>query len=261
MAAFPAGSPASYNSTEAGMDIDITQDLIYDYAHDYMVNVRNNIEGCWLEISKTWERLKLSWSGSSAEEAKEFNDRLLRAQESLFGKEGGKPGILNQVRAAALMASVNYDNAEAYATKLFDDFLNDLTAPSEPGAHPPTDVTDGPISVDYNNGPGVRYDNREVIGQYTDQNGVVVLLYEGDEVPDNDHDHTIDTKWLENGDEKDEVVQKKGEIEVQEATWKDKHGNWHTLLPDSEPSTSGTPAAASDPDVQPPKFAPKPIVL
>ncbi|MFG1610450.1 hypothetical protein [Actinoplanes sp. NPDC049265] len=241
MADFPKASPVSYNGTEAGMDINIQPGFMYDYAHRYLPVAQSSIVDAWNEINRTWANLRLGWIGSAAESGEKLKDQLMTVQDHLFGKKDGDPGILHQVRSAALMAVSYYDAAESYSIKVFDEFLNDLTAPPSPGAHPPQDIKGGPISIDYNNGPGVRYDNREVIGQYMDQHGNTVLLYEGDPVPKNDNDHTIATTPLVNGGKPGEVNQTNGKIDIRAATWKDEKGNWHYVTTPGDPDTNGQP--------------------
>ncbi|WP_433385995.1 hypothetical protein [Micromonospora sp. KLBMP9576] len=246
---FSANSPSDYNSSAPEKTFVIYPNAMYQYAHRWMPGVIADIEENWKSIGDVWEELKLGWTGSSSEAAKEFNDRLQTAQNEMFGKKGAtedqdQPGIMRLSRAVAVHASASYYEAEMTVTKIFDDFLNELGAPAEPGAQVPQDVDGGPISIHYDNHNGVRYDNRDIVGQWQDSSGGIHLLYEGEKTPkpeltDFTYEHNGETitVWAYGVEETriDEEGKAHKEIyRVEAATWVDDRGETHRL------STEGT---------------------
>lgn len=241
---FSANSPSDYNSSAEDKTFVIYPNAMYQYAHRWMPGVIADIEESWKSVGAIWAELKLGWTGQSSEEAKEFNDRLQTAQNEMFGKKGAteeqdQPGIMRLSRAVAVHASSSYYEAEMTVTKMFDDFLNELAAPAESGAQVPEDAIGGPVSINYDNHNGVRYDNRDIVGQWQDSSGGTHLLYEGDKTPkpeltdfSYEQDGETITVWaygIEQTRIDEEGNSHKEIYRVEAATWTDDKGRTHTL--------------------------------
>jgi hypothetical protein len=152
---------ADYNL--AATEIDVAPQTMHRYAATYMKIVMTNIVDDWDTIGKTWENLKLSWIGDSAQAADDFNVRLKDIQQRLFGvpSADGKtvetPGLLDKVRSGVIIAAANYNSAEHSVTDMWDAFCAQMRQEAESGGDtaPPAnvDTTLDPIKADYSDNP------------------------------------------------------------------------------------------------------------
>jgi hypothetical protein len=152
---------ADYNL--AATEIDVAPQTMHTYAGTYMKTVMSSIAEDWETIGKTWEDLKLSWIGDSAEAADAFNVRLKGIQQRLFGvpSADGKtvetPGLLDQLRSGVVIAASNYNSAEHSVTDMWDAFCAQMRQEAEssgdsaPAAN--VDTTLDPIKADYSDNP------------------------------------------------------------------------------------------------------------
>ncbi|WP_432990715.1 hypothetical protein [Dactylosporangium sp. CA-233914] len=118
----------------------------------------------WNVIAKTWESLKLSWVGESANDAQEFNARLQSLQRQLFGASGEPrtPGLVEQLCVIAVKAAMNYESADVANIIMLKDFADAINAEPLPpedagsGAQPfgrvPPDITESPVIERFPNG-------------------------------------------------------------------------------------------------------------
>lgn len=148
---FSPGAPADYDDSLL-KTVSADPAAMYDQAHVKLPPELDAIVACWNTIGNAWEGLKLSWAGQSAEAAQAFNDRLQNVQAELFGVDDDtnpKPGILGLIRAVALQAATNYDNAEHQVEILFRDFGSALQTGGGSGGGSPQNTSDSPISITY----------------------------------------------------------------------------------------------------------------
>lgn len=223
---FSKNSPTDYDTAGETSTLTINPYELWQNPHVFMAIQIAEIEESWGKIGKTWSDLRLGWTGSSAEEAEKFNDRLQDAQNEMFGLAGetedeSKPGILRLLRYRAVQASSNYASADDGVLRLFNEFTDSLTAGGngEPQAPQSSDV--GPIKINYDNHNGVRYQEHHLVGQYIDVYGNEHLLFEGDAMPvKQGSEYYIEEKYYDSSGN-----EQTNKIYVSAATWKGDGGN------------------------------------
>jgi hypothetical protein len=115
-------APAVYAGGGANATIQVDAELLLNLSKQ----VLGQLEGISSDISTIFTTLKgleLGWAGQTAEEAKEFYDRLDACLTVLYGKSGDKDGfknsILGRVAQALETAGDNYLGAEDFAVDIF----------------------------------------------------------------------------------------------------------------------------------------------
>ncbi|SEO71657.1 WXG100 family type VII secretion target [Actinacidiphila rubida] len=108
----------------------------------------DEIEG----ITDAVSNLALSWVGSSAKEAQEFNASWKNVMVQMFGTKDGPVGVLPAMAGGLLGTAVAYSHTEVELEASFLKFSSGLADTSGSGGSP-TDHTgsDYPISQDYPN--------------------------------------------------------------------------------------------------------------
>jgi len=236
---FSVNSPSLYNDPagkEPGHDKTLTiHAMVMWRSSRTLQHVIFQIEDTWREIGRTWDDLKLGWTGSSSEEAQAFNDKLQRAQNEMFGRKGveeadaDQPGIMRLLRGKAMGASNHYGQTEQAVMEIFDDFTAALVEKGDGKPSAPVDISDGPIKIDYDNHNGVRYQSNRVIGQWMGEDGRLHELRESGALPTR-HERvvkgrgwevtwTIDEIWIDH-----EGHEHKNTVPVLAASWKDDKG-------------------------------------
>ncbi|HWS33953.1 MAG TPA: hypothetical protein VN408_14570 [Actinoplanes sp.] len=107
-------------------------------------------------IADTWDELKLSWAGDSAEAAQDLNEQLQQLQNRLWGmkltdrKDQDVPGVIGQMCAIAAGATINYSQAENTNQQMMSDLRDRVTAEAKPDAPITNDnITDPPVLLTY----------------------------------------------------------------------------------------------------------------
>jgi hypothetical protein len=138
------GPPGNYD--DAGILLRVDPDTLYSYATVDMTQESQVIVDAINNIVGIWNNLKLSWAGTTAEEAQDFSNRWNSAVEALFGTQD-KPedGAFPRLADAVDYASINYGVAEDAIVRMFQSLTNGLNSP--PHGTPPTrDQNQGPIT-------------------------------------------------------------------------------------------------------------------
>jgi hypothetical protein len=140
-------------------------------SHD-MFDALDVISYAWKDIVDTWNGLKLSWAGQASDGADDFMNRLDTLQTNLFGTpkkdangndtdEIDKPGVLDRVRDAGVLAAANYDQGETVIWQAFHRFTTTLGGgpaalvhgdggrPPQNSSDVPQDAKAGPITETY----------------------------------------------------------------------------------------------------------------
>jgi hypothetical protein len=138
--------PVNYNTS--AQKITVNPDDLYQLATVTLKTQAEDVGTTLSSIANTWNNLKLSWYGGSADEAKKFNDDWLAVIDRLFGPADQnaelKPGeaVLGRIGGAAAYAAANFGFAEDSVVSSFKQFID-----AKPGAPDPNrNETDGPIT-------------------------------------------------------------------------------------------------------------------
>ena len=105
-------------------------------------------------INERVSHLRLSWVGTSQEEAHDFAARWDRVMTQLFGVENGPMGVLVAMAGGLKATAVGYSHTEIAIEWMFTSFSNELAVTSGDGGTPtsaPPDRTGSPINQDYQN--------------------------------------------------------------------------------------------------------------
>lgn len=137
--------PANYNTSSIKVD----PDTLWTQGFTTLPDQSKAVVGTLTSISDTWNALKLSWFGDSAETAKGWNDNYIKILDRMFGAPGVEfknlpagEGILPKIANAAASAASNFGNAEDAVVKTFQPFID--AKPGPPGSG--RDYTTGPIT-------------------------------------------------------------------------------------------------------------------
>jgi uncharacterized protein YukE len=92
---------------------------MYSAAVDIQLNAQS-VVAALNTINQTLADLKLSWDGTSADEAQDFAHQWQDAMTGMFGtSKDAKKGVMNQVIVALKSAVGNYSNAENHVVNMF----------------------------------------------------------------------------------------------------------------------------------------------
>jgi hypothetical protein len=141
-----APSGISYDS---GKRILVDPDELYQIAtvgvKGVVDDMVNNIDA----IMATIENLAVSWTGGSAQEARDFGDRWQTAMTNLLGtKDDPGQGALNKVMTGVAIAGSNYGEGEDTVFKMFRDLADGVAGASSDtsGQSATTNLTQPPIT-------------------------------------------------------------------------------------------------------------------
>lgn len=94
-------------------------------------------------IHATLSGLRVAWQGRAASDAEVVQAEWTRVMKELFGTEEEPAlGVLPTLADGVVMASGNFSLAEDGITKIFTEFITNLTATGGGGGGDPAEVTD-----------------------------------------------------------------------------------------------------------------------
>jgi hypothetical protein len=129
-----AEKPKNYNDKAQSIKVD--PDTLWKDAMVTLPDQSKQVVGTLTSIATTWNNLKLSWYGGSAQEAADFNAKWLRVIDRLFGPDDPNaqvlPGeaILPKIAGAGGTAASNFGQAEDAVVKTFQGFVDAKPGPA-----------------------------------------------------------------------------------------------------------------------------------
>jgi uncharacterized protein YukE len=141
--------PATYDASS----LDIDPAALGSAAQSVLASVKD-ISSYLTTINNKLSSLTLSWAGSSAQKAQDFNDEWTNAVQALFGTQGDPDsGALSKLVDALSTAAQNYSQNEANIQGMFNKFASGFSPSSSSSSSSstkppstidsPTDLIDG----------------------------------------------------------------------------------------------------------------------